>query len=131
MYEDLAPYEPADLLPADPLHTLTVRHTVGLGDPLTEGDVTTDRPDDLLPLTLEEYVREDGVNHFKIRLSTDEERDAGRLAQISCLLSDLGVKDYWCTVDANEGYNSASDFRHQWEAHASDPALANLFDSLA
>lgn len=131
VYKDLAPYEPADLLPAEPLHTTTVRHTVGLGDPLTEEELTTDRPDDSLPLTLEEYVREDGVDHFKIKLSADRERDADRLARIGGLLSDLGVDDYRCTVDANEGYDSATDFRRQWEAHTSDPALADLFDSLA
>jgi len=131
VYEELAPYEPADLLPAEPLRATTIRHTVGLGDPLAADEVTADRPDDSLPLTLEAYVREDGVDHFKIKLSADRERDANRLARIGDLLSDLGVDSYRCTVDANEGYDSAADFRRQWEAHASNPELDGLFDNLA
>ena len=131
VYEELAPYEPADLLPTEPLRAATIRHTVGLGDPLTADDVTDDRPDDSLPLTLDEYIRDDGLNHFKIKLSAERERDAHRLARIGELISDLGVDDYRCTVDANEGYDSAADFRRQWETLASDPELDDLFDNLA
>jgi hypothetical protein len=131
VYDELAPYEPADLLPTEPKRSVAVRHTVGLDDPLTEADVTDERPDDGLPLTLADYVREDGVDHFKIKLSADRRRDANRLARIADTLATLGVGDYLCTVDANEGYDTASAFRRQWEAHATNPALADLFDHLA
>lgn len=131
VYDELAPYEPADLLPTEPKRSVAVRHTVGLDDPLTEADVASERPDDGLPLTLADYVREDGVDHFKIKLSADRRRDANRLARIADTLATLGVDDYLCTVDANEGYDTASAFRRQWEAHATNPALADLFDHLA
>ena len=131
VYDELAPYEPADLLPAEPNRSTAIRHTVGLDDPLTSADVSGERPDDGLPVTLAEYVRADGVDHFKIKLSADRERDADRLARIADVLAAEGVEEYRCTVDANEGYDSAAAFRRQWEAHVADPALADLFDRLA
>ena len=131
VYEELEDAEPADLLPEEPRRSTAVRHTVGLDDPLTDVDLTAnERLDDGLPQTLAEYVREDGVLRFKIKLSADRERDADRLARIADLLSDLGLSEYRCTVDANEGYDSAGEFKRQWEAHAGDPALATIFERL-
>ena len=131
VYDELAPYDPADLLPAGPLRRTAVRHTVGLDDPLTDEDIADGRPDDSLPLTLAEYVREDGVDHFKIKLSADRETDAARLARIADALADLGVEEYRCTVDANEGYDCAAEFRRQWESLRAEPDCAGLFDHLA
>ncbi|WP_231188766.1 hypothetical protein [Haladaptatus sp. DYF46] len=130
VYSELEPYEPADLLPTEPRRNTAVRHTVGLDDPLTEADITGDRPDDGLPLTLTEYVHEDGVNRFKIKLSANHEVDAARLGRIDALLTDLGIEEYRCTVDANEGYDSARQFKHQWEALRTDPNCVDLFDHL-
>jgi L-alanine-DL-glutamate epimerase-like enolase superfamily enzyme len=131
VYDELAPYEPADLLPAEPSRTTAIRHTVGLGDPLTDADVTGERPDDDLPLTLAEYVREDGVTYFKIKLTADRGTDAVRLARIADVLADLDVEEYRCTVDANEGYGSAEEFRRQWEDLQSDSDCADVFNHLA
>ncbi|WP_247004284.1 hypothetical protein [Halosolutus gelatinilyticus] len=131
VYDELASADPAGLLPDEPRRSTAIRHTVGLDDPLTAADIGDDRPDDGLPLTLGEHVRETGVNHFKIKLSADLERDATRLARIGDVLADAGVEEYRCTVDANEGYDSAGEFRRHWEALASEPALAAVFDSLA
>lgn len=129
VYDELSSSDPADLLPAEPHHSIAIRHTIGLDDPLTSEDVD-DRPADDLPLTLSEYVHEDGVNHFKIKLAADHDRDATRLARIATVLAELGVEEYHCTVDANEGYDSASEFRRHWEAHRSDPTITALFDRL-
>lgn len=130
VYDELSPYEPADLLPTEPRRSTAVRHTVGLDDPLTEADVAGERPDDGLPLTLAEYVREDGVNHFKIKLAADREVDAARLGRIDDVLANLGVEEYRCTVDANEGYDSAGQFKRQWEALWTDADCVDLFDHL-
>jgi len=130
IYDELAPFEPADLLPDTPRRETAVRHTVGLEDPLTAADVTDGRPDDGLPLTLAEYVREDGISHFKIKLAADPETDAKRLSRIASVLADLEVEEYRCTVDANEGYRSAREFKRQWERHAADPDLRGLFTHL-
>jgi hypothetical protein len=131
VYPELADQDPGDLLPAAPTRSVAIRHTVGLTDPLTEADLADDRPDDDLPVTLSEYIRADGVTNFKIKLSADPNRDADRLARIADVLADEGVDDYRCTVDANEGYESAAAFARQWERHAADPALSDLLDRLA
>jgi len=131
VYDELAPYEPADLLPAEPRRNTAVRHTVGLDDPLTDADVAGERPDDGLPLTLADYVREDGVTYFKIKLAADRETDATRLARIGDVLGELGVEEYRCTMDANEGYGSAEEFKRQWRALRSDSDCADMFDHLA
>jgi hypothetical protein len=129
IYEELAGTEPADHLPADPRQETAIRHTVGQTDPLTDDDLDAgERLDDGLPQSLAEYVREDGVDHFKIKLSGDREQDATRLGDIQDLLEDLGVDDYLCTVDANEGYPSAREFQRQWEAHRSDSDLEALLE---
>jgi len=131
IYEELSAYEPADLLPAEPLTSTAIRHTVGQEDPLTDNDLAPEsRLDDGLPQTLAECVRWDDVNHFKIKLSADVEQDRERLVDIAKLLADLGVAEYRCTVDANEGYESVREFKHQWTSHADEPALADLFDRL-
>jgi len=132
IYEELSGFEPAALLPEEPRRSTAVRHTVGLTDPLTDEDLDpSDRLDDGLPQTLAEYVRQDGVDHFKIKLSADRETDATRLARIADVLDDLGVNEYRCTVDANEGYDTPLEFKRQWEAHAADPAVAALLDHVA
>jgi hypothetical protein len=132
IYGELSGFEPAALLPEEPRRSTAVRHTVGLTDPLTDEDLDpSSRLDDGLPQTLTEYVREDGVDHLKIKLSADRETDAIRLARIADVLDDEGVEEYRCTVDANEGYDSALAFERQWETHAADPAVAALLDRVA
>lgn len=132
IYDDLAVYEPADLLPEEPRRSTAIRHTVGHGDPLTTADVTpSEQLDDGLPQTLAEYVREDGVTCFKIKLSADRAFDGDRLSRIVDLLDELDVNEYRCTVDANEGYDSAREFKRHWETHTADPNLSSLFDRLA
>ena len=132
VYDELAGADPSTLLRDTPLDRTAVRHTVGLTDPLTDADLSpSDRLDDGLPQTLAEYVREDGVDHFKIKLSGDQERDAGRLERIGSVLEDLGLSEYRCTVDANEGYPSAREFKQQWTAHRDDPAVSAVLDRVA
>ena len=132
IYDELDGSDPAALLPDEPTREAAVRHTVGLTDPLREDDVDAgDRLDDGLPQSLEAYVREDGVDHFKIKLSADAERDAERLERIGDVLDASGLDDYLCTLDANEQYDSVRTFRAQWERHAADPALASVVDRVA
>ncbi|WP_435320867.1 enolase C-terminal domain-like protein [Haloarchaeobius sp. TZWSO28] len=115
IYDELDGYEPADLLPAEPLSATAIRHTVGFTDPLVTDDVeATDRLDDGLPQSLVEYVREQGLTHFKIKLSGDADRDADRLERIAAVL-DSECDRYAFTLDANEQYGTAREFREQWE----------------
>lgn len=132
IYPELSGVDPTAHLPTAPRRSTAVRHTVGLGDPLTTDDLSPDeRLDDGLPQTLAQYVREDGVRYFKIKLSADHDRDADRLARIRGILEDLGVEDYRCSVDANEGYDSAGAFKQQWESLRGDPTVRPLLERLA
>ncbi|MFC4986490.1 enolase C-terminal domain-like protein [Saliphagus infecundisoli] len=132
IYDELAGEDVAEYLPDESTREAAVRHTVGLGDPLREGEIASDdRLDDGLPQSLEAYVAEDGVDHFKIKLSADPDRDAERLARIEEVLEESPLESWFCTVDANEGYDSVEAFREQWERHASDPDLAPVMDAVA
>lgn len=129
VYDELAGAQPDDLLPQQPVRYTAVRHTVGLTDPLTDEDLSADeRLDDGLPQTLTDYIRVDGIDHFKIKLSANLERDMDRLSRLAELLEDHSVEQYRCTVDANEGYDSAGSFKRQWEALADNPTVARLLN---
>ena len=72
IHPELASARPSDLLPQQPLRSVIARHTVGLGDPLTESDIAAkDKVDDGLPQSLEACIRAYGLTHFKIKLCGD------------------------------------------------------------
>ena len=49
--------EPADVLPGSPITVTNVRHTVGLGDPLTRPDIPAEELcNDGLPQSLDEVI---------------------------------------------------------------------------
>lgn len=131
IYPELDGVNPDTYLPTDPTREAAIRHTVGLTDPLERDEIDDDdRLDDGLPESLEGYVEQDGVDHFKIKLSADEARDAERLARIGTVL-DANLDDYFCTLDANEQYESVHAFKEQWERHVSNPDLASVLDRVA
>lgn len=127
IHPELAGLAPSALLPRSPRTTLEIRHTVGLGDPLTIGDSEgIDPPEDGLPLTLEENIRAYGLRWFKIKLCGEIERDEDRLGSIARLLALEAPPDWWVTLDGNEQFESAAAFREAWDALAADPATAPL-----
>lgn len=132
IYDELAETTLEEYLPKEPTRDAAVRHTVGLTDPLRTHEIEeTDRLNDGLPQALEEYVEEQGTDHFKIKLSADAERDADRLAAIGDVLAESAIDSYFCTLDANEQYDSVRTFKEQWERHATDPAITNVIDHVA
>lgn len=120
--------QPRDIIPPSPRSSIAVRHTVGLGDPLTAADVDSDgRPPDQLPLTLEENLQHYGLSHFKIKVSGDFHNDHHRLLRIADLLR-LGCHTPpQITLDGNENFASIRTFREHWEQHCSSPSLRDLF----
>jgi len=134
IYDELAGLDPADVLPDEPAREISLRHTVGLTDPLTDADLADlpadQRPDDGLPHTLEEEIEAYGVDRFKIKLSSDSERDRKRLKRIASVLNDCGLDSYAFSLDANEGYRSIETFRRDWRRLAVDPDLGEFLDSL-
>jgi hypothetical protein len=130
VYPELAGCEPADLLPAAPLREVAVRHTVGLADPLTEGEIPDgSRVDDGLPQSLEAAVAAYGIDHFKVKVCGDLERDLRRLAALARLLGSA-CPDYRITLDGNEQFQDIGSFRSHWEAWHADAGVAGLLRHL-
>ena len=108
-------------LPPGPTTVTRVRHTVGLGDPMTRPDIPPEeRCDDGLPQSLDEVIDTYGISYFKIKLFGDEERDFSRLKQ-SAEIIDSRLDHYAFTLDGNENYGHMESFRSFWEAPAGGP----------
>ena len=130
IHPELAGLAPADLLPQKPLDRVTVRHTIGLIDPLTDEEIDpADRQSDGLPHSLAANIDAYGLTHFKLKIGGDVAADRARLARIARLLDERGI-DYAFTLDGNEQYRSVADFRALWEGLRADPALAPFLQRL-
>lgn len=131
VHRPLHEYEPADLLPERPAATLGVRHTVGLADPLTDGEiVAASRLDDGLPQSLEAAIDAYGLRLFKIKLNGNPEEDVQRLAGIATLLDRKGIDDFKFTLDANENYMQLVTFRNMWEELAADAYIGPFLEHM-
>lgn len=130
IYRELADAAPAEFLPADPLRSIVVRHTVGLADPLTDADITPgERVNDGLPESLEAYLREDAITHLKIKLCGDLERDRARLHRIIEVLAAHGGDGVF-TLDGNESFERVEPLRRMWETLRADPPIARFLERL-
>src|SRR5436190_2963239 len=128
IYAELGDAQPRDLLPAAPLASCHVRHTVGLGDALTPADIAPgERVDDGLPQDLESSIREYGLRYFKVKLFADAERDFARLRELSRLLERKTSGEFFVTLDGNENFKDFGAFREFWKRAASDPGLSALW----
>ncbi|MSU61348.1 MAG: hypothetical protein EXS31_02970 [Pedosphaera sp.] len=128
IYAELGDAQPFDLLPAAPLSSCIVRHTIGLGDGLSLADIPTgERVDDGLPQDLENSIRHHGLRYFKVKLFADVERDLGRLRDINRLLLRETGGDFFITLDGNENFKSFEAFRDFWQKAASDASLRELW----
>ena len=108
---------PAEFLDANPPSTLPAWHLVGGLDPLDEGELTGNEPDDGHPVLLSDWIRTDGLTCLKIKLrGNDAEWDYDRLAKVGAIAIEHGV--LWLTADFNCTVN--------------DPAYVNeILDRLA
>src|SRR2546422_3467761 len=128
IYAELGDAQPRDLLPAAPLTSCFVRHTVGLGDALSPADIPPgERVDDGLPQDLESSIREYGLRCFKVKLFADAERDFARLRELNRLLMRETAGEYFVTLDGNENFKNFEAFREFWQKAAGEPALRELW----
>jgi L-alanine-DL-glutamate epimerase-like enolase superfamily enzyme len=128
IYPELAANPVGEFLPREPLGACAVRHTVGLGDPLTAADVTPEeRVDDGLPQDLESSIRAYGLRYFKIKLTGKGDVDLPRLERIVALLDREAGADWLVTLDGNENFRDFETFRAYWEAALAWPALRPLW----
>ena len=131
IHPELTQRQPVEFLPAAPLTRVSVRHTVGLGDPLTDDDLQNgDWPVDGLPVSLEACIRHYGLSHFKLKIGADTGKNMARLTAIAALLKRTMSGDYLCTLDGNESYRSIADFRQFWDQLLQTPELQGLFGHL-
>ena len=114
LHASLAGTQPADWLPARPAETVFVRHTVGLLDPIVDGDIApADRVDDGLPQSLEACVRFYGLRHFKIKIDADVARARERLRRIMNVLVRACPDGYAFSLDGNESFRDPAAFAAQ------------------
>jgi hypothetical protein len=119
--------EPRDFLPAQPLNSIMVRHTLGLTDPLTPGDIPeAERVRDGLPQDLQGCIRAYGLRAFKVKLSGKPDRDLARLRALSDLLRQETDGEFILTLDANENFSDFAGFRGFWSHVTGDPGLENI-----
>lgn len=102
--------QPALALADKQLAVVQVRHTVGLADPIRSGDIAAaERLEDGLPQALEQYIDEQGIRYFKVKVNGDLPADMDRLQAIASLL-DTQAGDYTVTLDGNEQYRDMDSF---------------------
>ncbi len=117
--ENLLGIQPADIHPEldygdflawsreNPPSALSVRHTVGLLDPLDSSDPAGQYEiRDNLPRTLEEYILRHGLRFFKLKISGAPEEDFERLRRMASIFDRLIPQPYLVTLDGNEQYGS-------------------------
>jgi len=128
VHAELGDSEPCDWLPAAPLHSCHVRHTVGLGDALAPaGIVAGERVDDGLPQDLESSIRAYGLRYFKIKLFADAQRDFPRLRELAGSLERETAGGFFVTLDGNENFKSFGAFRDFWQQASSLAELGALW----
>ena len=128
IYAELGATALGDLLPGEPLGACNVRHTVGLGDPLTAADISPEeRVEDGLPQDLQSSIRTYGLRYFKIKLTGKGEIDLPRLERIVALLDRETAADWQVTLDGNENFHDFHAFRTYWEEALAWPALRPLW----
>ncbi|HPP52039.1 MAG TPA: mandelate racemase/muconate lactonizing enzyme family protein [Thermoguttaceae bacterium] len=103
----------------EPKAKMPLYHLIGALDPLTPGDVQT-RPNDGLPVTLDEWIRYDGLTHLKIKLNGDDLAwDVDRVVRIERVAAEAqkqrGCTQWFYSADFNERCQSV-DYVLEWLA---------------
>ncbi len=103
-----------DYLPSEPLQTISVRHTVGLSDPLDASELT-DWTDDGLPADLESVITHYGIRFFKLKVGGNITDDVQRLSNIIRIIQSKRGNDFYYSIDGNEQYPDMLAVRELWE----------------
>ena len=105
---------PSDFFPAHRDMTVPAWHAIGGGDLLSDEERTGDEPDDGYPVVLDDWIRRDGLNCLKIKLTGQEEGwDYDRIVRIGEIAEahdvDWLCTDFNCTVETVEYVNEILD----------------------
>ena len=103
---DLAPDDLGAFLAGRRLpETIWARHTVGMADPLTEGDIA-EPLNDGLPQSLEAIIATYGNRYFKLKVGADIAASIEHLLRIASVLDRID-DEYRVTMDGNEQFSEA------------------------
>jgi len=111
-----------------PAANIAARHTVGLLDAITAGDLTQ-RVGDGLPETLEEVIKVYGQRYFKLKVAGNIAADLERLGAIAAVLQNL-TEPFFISLDGNEQYADALGVQELLVRIRATPALARLYDAI-
>lgn len=106
-----------------------VRHTVGLGDALDNGDLDGGRLNDGLPETLQEVIAAYGHTYFKLKVSGDIDADIARLKRIAAVIEPM-QPSYRATLDGNEQFADEAHVSAFLDAFETTPELGELRERL-
>ena len=131
VHDVLANYQPGDWLPASQEKKIAVRHTIGLGDPLTKSELGDD---DILgdgrPETLEEYLTQSNVRYLKVKVSNNLTTDLERLKKIAKLAEQAHGSEYSATLDGNEQYEDTAELAALFEGIRQEPDLSTFWENV-
>lgn len=121
--------QPADVVVRQPSQRVPLRHTIGIGDPLTDDEIpAADRIDDGLPHSLVANIQAYGLKFFKIKLVANRQVDCERLLAISKILETEVGDNARFTMDGNENYAEINHFRDDFEVLRQNPELQAFLD---
>ncbi len=97
---------PSRYVTQEPKRRMPLYHLVSAIDPIEETDITK-RINDGLPETLPEWIRYNGLTHFKIKLNGDDRKwDVERVLRVDRVVTqtqkERGAKDWVYSLDFNE-----------------------------
>ena len=117
-------------LPQAPKNNLEIRHTVGLADYLSEEKIPSEeKVNDGLPQSFNENIKAYGIQKLKIKVFGDLEKDIPRLRKISAIMDSL-EKDFKFSLDGNEFFKSAEQFKSYWLKLTAEGSIKSLLNKL-
>ncbi len=109
----------------------SARHTVGLGDPLEDGDIAPgERLADGLPQALDACIRFYGSRQFKLKIDGDPARDRERLQRIARVFARECREGCAFSVDGNESFREVGAFADYARGLLGEPALRDFWRGL-
>lgn len=127
VHPELAGHSSEGLLPSSPRNEVSLRHTVGLADPLTAADAPQPLNDGL-PETLEQNIAEYGLRHFKVKFTGPH--DLARLERVFAIIAPAVAVNGCLTLDGNESFTSVAAFREMWTALQALPSWPRVRGAL-
>ncbi|QKK08822.1 MAG: hypothetical protein HND58_12070 [Planctomycetota bacterium] len=114
-----------------PRRGIALRHTVGLLDAIEPGDIAEgERVGDGLPECLVEDIRQYGLTHFKIKITSDSDEQIDRLARVWHAVRREAGAAARVSLDGNEQFDSIGRFVGVLERIGREDRFAGFLDAL-